>query len=202
MCRRLIPLGCVLLTGVAARAGIETGRLIDRSDQQEKAVTHIVVGRLRAFHELRGQARPGRPHPLARYVAGVGVEAVEKGSGIAPGSVIYPRFWSGRTREQLETVRIVPDCGDYKLDPLPGERRRLYLVLDEGYEYVADHPQGFFAIGEGGVDADASRGLAAAVPRRSVAWLGGGSLAGLVAGATILRSGRPKRRGRDAEVAG
>lgn len=131
---------CVLLlTSAAARAGFDAGVLIQKSPQLEQTVSHILVGRLVAYHQAK--SAPGR------YVAEVEVSGVEKGEGISPGARIYVHFSSPRTLAQIKTERVVPDCGDRKIDPLPGEWLRVYTQLNGDYEYVADHPDCFFYTG-------------------------------------------------------
>ena len=131
--------------GTGARGGFEPTKLIVKSDRLEASSTHVVVGELRAFHELEGGLPAG---PMRRYVAEVAVEEVEKGAGLRPGELLYVRFHSPRTPEQLVTERAIPGCGgDAKVDPIPGERLRAYLRLDDAFDYVADHPDCFFAAG-------------------------------------------------------
>jgi hypothetical protein len=129
-----------------ARAGFDWN-LITKSDREEKTATHIVVGRLMGFHEIKVEAYQGLRPPLARFVAAIAVANVEKGEGIVPGSWIYIHFSSPRTQEQLESERISSGCGDERLDPRPGEDLRVYFRLNENYEYVADYPRCFFYIG-------------------------------------------------------
>lgn len=136
MSRPAIALSALLAWAVTARAGLNVGELIVRSEQQEAAASHIVVGRLREYRE----ESPGR------FVAVIQAAGVEKGSGIGRGDILFVRFRSHRTLEYLRTDRILSDCGDRKIDPLPGEYARVYLLLDAERGYVADHPEGFFMI--------------------------------------------------------
>ena len=80
MNRFLFSMAVVLLSGLAARAGFDWN-LVTRSAEQERAASHIVVGRLEGYREVK--AGPG---PMSRYAAEILVEAVEKGEGIVPGS--------------------------------------------------------------------------------------------------------------------
>ncbi len=125
----------ILLMSGVAWAGFDTGVLITKSPQFEQAVSHVLVGRLNAFHEIK--AAPGR------YVAEIAVSIVEKGAGVRSGDRIYVRFTSPKSLAQIRTERLVSDCGDRKIDPLPGEWMRIYTRLNEDFEYVADHPSSF-----------------------------------------------------------
>ncbi len=180
----------VLLFGGQVLAGIDAGKLIVRSKQQAEVASHVVVGHLRVFHPVAPSSGSEAPDGMSRYAAEFVVEETEKGTGIGPGTVIYPRFWSNKTLEQLETERLVPDCGDRKVDPLPGDLARIYVRLDQNDEFVADHPQGFYAVARGGGDGgDIGAGLIDQRLRTA------GVLAlGLLSGVTIgVLLGRRKR---------
>jgi hypothetical protein len=149
MRRSILILGGFLLpvlSGMDSRAGFDWN-LITKSAQEEKNATHIFVGRLIAFHEIKTGEQGRRGRTLPQFVAEVAVYELEKGEGIASRSRIYVRFSSPKTKEQLETERVTSGCGDEKIDPIPGEDLRLYVRLNENYEYVADYPRCFFSIG-------------------------------------------------------
>ncbi|MHC5539514.1 hypothetical protein ACYOEI_14950 [Singulisphaera rosea] len=122
-----------------ARAGFDAGILIQSSPKLEASSSHIVVGRLSAFHEWSGKANA--------YLAEIEVSRVEKGEGIPPGSRIFVRFSSPRSLEKIKSERIVPSCGDRKIDPLPGEWLRAYMKRGENFQFVADYPECFFEVG-------------------------------------------------------
>lgn len=121
------------------QASFETGKLIEKSPRLEQIVSHILVGKLIGYHQIKDT-----PH---RFVAEVEISDTDKGKGVQAGDILYIRFTSPSTLEQLQTERMVWDCGDQKLDPLPGEWARVYTRLDENFEYLADHPSCFFSLG-------------------------------------------------------
>ena len=170
----------ILLTSSVARAGFDAGVLITKSPQLEKEVSHVLAGRLKAVHEIK--AIPGRD------VAELAVTVVEKGTGVVPGDLIYVRFTSPRTLAQIEAERIIPDCGDRKIDPLPGEWARVYTSLNDGFEYVADYPSCFYFIGRK-EPAEIAKGVADSVTPFTASAIAIAFLAGIVAGFS-LRSRR------------
>ncbi len=171
----------ILLFAITLQARADDAVLIKKSPDLEKSVSHIVVGQLKAYHELKGDPD--------RFVAEVKVAEVEKGEGIAPGSRVFVRFGSTRTKEQLETERLgQAGCGASKVEPFPGEQLRVYMVLNDDFEYVADHPQCFFALSR--TMPKEGRKLAAFVPSLpALTLLPIGFLAGWA-----LRSRRSNRR--------
>jgi hypothetical protein len=128
----------LLISGAAARAGIEPGVLLTRSPQLELAVSHVVVGRLEGYRKVGGVA--------GRYLADVTVRQVEKGAGVRPGDRLLVAFTSPWTLDQLRRYRGGGgDCGDRQYLPVPGDLFRLYTTPDKAGGFVADHPQSFFA---------------------------------------------------------
>ena len=121
---------------VRTTAGFDAGSLIERSPELEKAVSHVVVGRFKDLHEMASGSH--------RFAAEIEVSSVEKGDGVAPGSRIFVHFQSARNKHQMLTERLGSSCGNYKIDPIPGEFLRLYMKLNEDYDFVADYPDCFF----------------------------------------------------------
>ena len=80
------------------------------------------------------------------------------------------------------------------MDPLPGERIRLYTLLNEDYEYVADHPQSFFYLGK----AESTQR-----PMRASRWVSVESFAGLTVGlllGVLVHARRAGKHGGSAKV--
>lgn len=171
----------ILLMSGVAWAGFDTGVLITKSPQFEQAVSHVLVGRLNAFHEIK--AAPGR------YVAEIAVSIVEKGAGVRSGDRIYVRFTSPKSLAQIRTERLVSDCGDRKIDPLPGEWMRIYTRLNEDFEYVADHPSCFFSIGRKD-PAEASKSVTDLIDLRAALTITFALVIGFVAGFFVRARGK------------
>jgi len=153
MIRRRLIAGLALasvMIATDARAGFDDGKRLEKSPVRAGIATHIVVGQLLRY----APAGPGEgdgDHArggLTRSAAEIEVAAIEKGTGITPGSVIRVAFGSPLTTGQLEFVRgSGGDCGDYWWFPIPGETARLYLTRRPDGRFVADHPYDFYAIG-------------------------------------------------------
>ena len=136
----------VLLLGLQARAGIDAGKTITTSDTLSGTASHVVLGRLEAFHAIASEETKGPPG-MSRYVAEITVAKVEKGRGVEPEGRVFVRFWSPWTKDELDHQRgLIPSCGDRKIAPIPGEWLRIYFSMNENYEYVADHPDCFFRL--------------------------------------------------------
>ena len=135
-------------------------------------------------------SRPARA-PCRRMSRKCGWRPSRRVTGSFPAGRLHVKFRSPRTLEQLESDRGASSgCGDEKIEPLPGDRIRLYVLLDQSYEYVADHPQGFFYV---------TRSEPLLQSNRRSWWLSAESLAGLGVGLLVgaaLR-GRAAGRGRN-----
>src|ERR1700733_9211189 len=92
----------LVVSALVANAGFDVPNRITTSSVQEKTATSIVVGRLIAYHQLPPEtgnvAADENGRTLYRYVAEVEVTSVEKGLGIARGSVIRVGFGSQLTK--------------------------------------------------------------------------------------------------------
>jgi hypothetical protein len=182
-----------VLLSVSARAGFEPGQPLTKSAAQERVATHIVVGRLMAFHPLTAPATtiPGRS--LSRFAAEIAVSDIERGKGIEPGGRVYALFSSPKTLQQLMTERGgAGGCGAWQLGPIPGEQVRVYLVLNGHNEFVADHPDSFSGLGRARHGEGSGRLADGAVIRTGML-LGMASLMGFSAG-WLLRTRRAASR--------
>jgi hypothetical protein len=171
MKRILSVLSLVVLLGSCTFAGFDW-TLITRSSEQERLASHVVVGRLESFRQLETGSGA-----TSRFAAQILIEGVEKGDGIASGERLQVMFHSTRSLDQLQTDRGVSSgCGDSKIIPLPGDRLRLYVLLDPSGDYVADYPQSFFYV---------ENAEPVSAPAFASRWRLPGSLAA-VAGALVL----------------
>ncbi len=145
----ILPL-CVFLA-TDARAGFDEIKRLDKDPVRARIATHIVVGRLLGYAPA-GPGDGGGDPPrkgLTRLVTEIEVSTVEKGVGIAAGSVVRVGFSSALDVGRLKFERgTIGGCADYWWFPLPGEMARLYLTLAPDGRFVADHPYDFFAIGD------------------------------------------------------
>lgn len=109
-----------------------------------KTATHIVVGKV---EQIWTRVEDAGPWETTRYVAEVRVEKVEKGEGLAPGALVYARYW---TRRWDGFGPQPADTNGHRGLPSAGDRVRVYLAKDayDGFGKSADG--GFNVIGANG----------------------------------------------------
>src|SRR5688572_10349768 len=102
----------------------------------EKVATHVIVGRVQTIYSrvtVEGMFR------VSRFVAEIAVESVEKGEGLAKGTLVYARFWTqgwlGKPSE------IPPGTSGHTGNPQEGERWRVYLASN-AYDGFGDTRDG------------------------------------------------------------
>jgi hypothetical protein len=116
----------------------------------EKSATHVVVGKVKAVYSRLTTSTNSRNE---KFVAEIEVEAVEKGEGIAKGSLTYVRYW---TYEWLGKPSDQPTGSNgHSGLPREGDRVRVYLRQDLG---TKGYP------GDGGLDVIVRNGFAPAPP--------------------------------------
>jgi hypothetical protein len=184
------------LAASVARAGFEANTYRYESRAQAELSTHILVGTIRAFHRIKPERQPGTDlarRSMDRFIAELDVARVEKGRGIQAGDVVYVRFHAPKTIDEVEHPFQGSDCGlvDSQITPGLANEARIYVKLDDSFEYVADYPRCFFRIRPADVGAPESDVLRfiRARPLATATGLGASGLAiGFVAGRRMGRS--------------
>ena len=143
--------GLILLITQACPAFDGKNSYVYESAVQEASSSHVLLGTLRAFHLIKSELAPSAvvSGPTVRqYVAELEVARVEKGSGVQPGDVVYVRFHTSIADEDLQYGTIAGGCGEinFKINPGHGHEARVYALLNDNYQYVADYPASFYRI--------------------------------------------------------
>ena len=134
-----------VLLGMIARAAPSAAERPDLSPETlRKAATHVVVGKVA---QVWTREESKHRFDFIRYVAEIAVEEVEKGEGLAPGQLVYARYWE---KSWGGGGPPPDDAYGHRGLPSPGDRVRVHLACDahDGFEQTADH--GFNVIGPNG----------------------------------------------------
>ena len=94
--------------------------------QLEKAATHILVGKVRS---VSSSTNTMSRYEVTSYIAEIGVDAVEKGSGLKPGDVVRVRYTSNAW---LGPGPPPPHDSGHRQRPRKDDYIRVYLV-NQGY---------------------------------------------------------------------
>lgn len=118
----------------------------DLSPEQLLATaTHVVVGRV---EQVWTRAEERGSWDVTHYVAELRAESVEKGEGIAPGSLVYARYWTKRWDALFSAPP--PDTNGHRGLPAAGDRVRVYLAKDAYDGFGTTKDGGFTVIGANG----------------------------------------------------
>lgn len=135
-----------LLAVVSALAYAWRPEKADRSPQQlRESATHVVVGKVL---QVWTRAEESGSWDYTRYVAEVQIEAVEKGEGLAPGQLVYVRYW---TKEWDGFFGAPPpDTNGHRGLPAVGVRSRMHLARNAYDGFGDTRDGGFNVIGANG----------------------------------------------------
>jgi hypothetical protein len=148
--RPSVVLVCAVVAALAAVFGKSASAEKPNMAPQalRKVATHIVVGEVKAIYSR--VVREG-DWEVRKFVAEVIVEDVEKGDGVAKGSLAYVRYWQtwwlGRPNE------IPPGTGGHRGVPKEGDHVRIYLARNAYDGFTDDNKDGGFnVIGSNGFE--------------------------------------------------
>lgn len=110
--------------------------------------THVVLAKVAAVYTRVVREQDWN---VTRHVAEVGIEAVEKGEGIATSDPLYVRYW---TREWAGRGTPPPSTAGHRGLPKEGARVRIYLARNayDGFD-PENNDGGFNVIGANGFEA-------------------------------------------------
>lgn len=140
--------GLLSLTFVALSG---TSGFAEKEDMTPQALrdasTHVVLGEVKAIYSRKTTEGDWR---YTRYVAEVKVQKVEKGTGIAAGSLVYVRYW---TRVWASRAPIPPTTAGHRDLPIEGQSLRMYLAQNANDGFTdANRDGGFNVIGANGFE--------------------------------------------------
>jgi hypothetical protein len=119
----------LLVAGLALASRAEKPSLTP--ERRAEVATHVLVGEVQRIYsrvELQGRMQ------LTRYVAELSVEAVEKGEGIAPGDLVYARYWEKVWKGDPDQA---PADAYGHVGTSEGARVRAFLARNADDNYVA-----------------------------------------------------------------
>jgi hypothetical protein len=134
-----ITIVVITLAVAAVLAGIALGEKVDMSPKALRdTATHVVTGEVVAVYSRVETAGEWR---YTRYVAEVKVATVEKGEGIAKGSLAYVRYW---TRAWVGRRPMPPSTTGHRGLPEAGEKHRIYLARNayDGFASAEENSDG------------------------------------------------------------
>ena len=134
-----IMMVCMLLTMIATTPRLFAEVPNKSPEKLKQMATHIVTGEvLRIYRRTEGKSTPR----FDRHLAEVRVKAVEQGSGVETGSLIYVRYFT------KHNAPGVTDTAGHRDLPAEGDSVRIHLARNaaDGYNQAANNNDGGFNV--------------------------------------------------------